>query len=118
MNPAPPVSWVRAGLLCRCPRCGEGRLFHGLLKLRASCPVCSLDLSAQDTGDGPAVFVTFALGILVIPPVFFLEMRVEPPIWVHAVIWPPVIVGLAIGLLRPLKAMLIALQFRHRDLGA
>jgi uncharacterized protein (DUF983 family) len=87
------------------------------LTLRERCPVCDLDLRAQDTGDGPAVFVILVLGIVVIPFVFLLEMRVEPPIWVHAVLWPPVILVLAIGLLRPLKGMLVALQYRHRGLG-
>src|SRR5713101_1727030 len=117
MRPASPVSPIQAGLLCRCPRCGEGRLFQGVLTLRERCPVCDLDLRAQDTGDGPAVFVILALGILVIPFVFILEMRVEPPIWVHAVLWPPVILVLAILLLRPLKGVLVALQYRHLGLG-
>jgi uncharacterized protein (DUF983 family) len=117
MSGASPVSPIRAGLLCRCPRCGEGPLFKGLLTLRERCPVCDLDLRAQDAGDGPAVFVILALGILVIPFVFILEMRVEPPIWVHAVLWPPVILLLAILLLRPLKAFLVAQQYRHLGLG-
>jgi uncharacterized protein (DUF983 family) len=92
-------------------------LFQGVLTLRERCPACDLDLRAQDTGDGPAVFVILALGILVIPLVFILEMRVEPPIWVHAVVWPPVILGLALLLLRPLKGVLVAIQYRHRGLG-
>jgi uncharacterized protein (DUF983 family) len=117
MSAASPVSPIRAGLLCRCPGCGEGRLFRGVLTLNERCPACGLDLSAEDAGDGPAVFVIFALGILVIPLVFLLEMRVEPPLWVHAVLWPPVVVGLAILLLRPLKGVLVALQYRHRGLG-
>ena len=30
------------GLKRRCPRCGEGRLFHRWLKLRDACPACGL----------------------------------------------------------------------------
>jgi len=52
-----PVSPLYAGLACRCPRCGRGRVFAGLLEVRTRCAMCDLDLSAQDAGDGPAVFV-------------------------------------------------------------
>ena len=89
-------------------------MFDGVLTVAARCRDCDLDLSAQDSGDGPAVFVILLLGIMVIPLVFGLEMLVTPPIWAHLVIWPPIIVALAILMLRPFKATLIALQYRHR----
>ncbi|HZT88465.1 MAG TPA: DUF983 domain-containing protein [Stellaceae bacterium] len=111
------VSLVRAGLLCRCPRCGEGRIFEGLLVVRATCAVCGLDLSAQDAGDGPAVFVIFLLGLVVVGLAAALEVTAAPPLWVHLVLWTPLIVGGAIGLLRPFKATLIALQYRHGGLA-
>src|SRR6266702_4509867 len=37
-----------AGLLCRCPRCGKGKLFEGFLTLKSSCDVCGLDFSFAD----------------------------------------------------------------------
>ena len=109
----PPVSLTRAALACRCPRCGEGSLFTGLLTVRPSCPVCGLDLSAQDAGDGPAVFVIFFLGLIVVGLAAIVELKFAPPIWVHIALWTPLIIGGAILMLRPLKAGLIALQFRH-----
>ena len=111
-----PVPLSRAALLCRCPRCGEGRLFAGLLTVRAACTVCSLDLSAQDAGDGPAVFVILLLGLIVVGLAAFVELRFAPPIWVHLMLWTPLILVGAIAMLRPLKAVLIALQYRHGDL--
>ena len=66
------VSTWRAALGCRCPRCGRGRLFAGLLSVRQACEVCGLDLSAQDAGDGPAVFVIFFLGLIVVGLIGFL----------------------------------------------
>ena len=114
----PPVSPLRAALGCRCPRCGDGRLFTGLLTVRGACPVCELDFSAEDAGDGPAVFVIFALGFLVVGLAAFVEVRFGPPIWVHMLLWTPLILAGAILLLRPLKAGLIALQYRHRHLGS
>ena len=45
----------------RCPRCGRGKLFHGLLQIRDRCDVCGLDLRESDVGDGPAIFIILAL---------------------------------------------------------
>ena len=109
----PPVSPLSAGLRCRCPRCGRGKLFDGLLGVAERCAECGLDLGPHDSGDGPAVFVIFILGAIVIPFVFAIERLVEPPMWVHMIIWPPVIVVLAIALLRPMKAILVALHYKN-----
>jgi uncharacterized protein (DUF983 family) len=88
-------------------------LFFGLLSVRPACPGCGLDLRAQDAGDGPAVFVIFFLGMVVVGLAAWVEFRFEPPIWVHLALWTPLIIGGAIAMLRPLKAGLIALQYRH-----
>lgn len=113
MNDFPAVSPIRAALGCRCPRCGRGRLFTGLLNVRGACEVCGLDLSTQDAGDGPAVFVIFFLGLIVVGLAAFVEVKFSPPIWMHLVLWTPFIIAGAIAMLRPLKAGLIALQYRH-----
>ncbi len=113
-----PVSLAHAALLCRCPRCGEGHVFAGLLTVRAACPVCGLDLSAEDAGDGPAVFLIFLLGALAVGIAAWMEIEFSPPIWVHLAILTPLIVAGAIGLLRPMKAGMIALQYRHNLLNA
>jgi uncharacterized protein (DUF983 family) len=84
-----------------------------LLSVRQACEVCGLDLSAQDAGDGPAVFVIFFLGLIVVGLAALVELRYAPPIWVHLMLWTPLILVGAILMLRPLKAGLIALQYRH-----
>jgi len=114
----PAVSPLRAGLSCRCPRCGKGRLFAGLLSVRQACEICGLDFSAQDAGDGPAVFVILFLGLIVVGLAAVVEIWFSPPMWVHLLLWTPLILGGAIAMLRPLKAGLIALQYRHHLLGA
>ncbi len=104
-----------AGFKCRCPRCGVGPLFTSMwsLDVAAKCPSCQLDLSFADSGDGPAVFAIMLLGFLMLGAALILEFKVGPPWWVHA-IWAPVTMGLALGMLRPMKATLIALQYRHK----
>lgn len=105
---------IGAGLRCKCPQCGKGALFKGLLKVVPTCAHCGLDLTKQDSGDGPAVFVIFILGALVVPLVFLLEFRVEPPMWVHLALWPIVVLAGAIAMLRPLKGLMIALQYKNK----
>lgn len=108
-------SLLRLALTCRCPRCGEGPLYRGpLLALRDRCPKCGLDYSGADVGDGTAVPVILVLGSLVVGLAFWVEFTFSPPLWVHAVIWPLVTVPLAILMMRPLKAALVAQQFRTR----
>ncbi len=114
----PPVSLAYAAFGCRCPRCGKGPLFSGLLTVRPACSACGLDFSAQDAGDGPAVFVILVLGLIVVGLAAWVEVRFSPPMWVHIVLWTPLICGGAIAMLRPLKAALIALHYRHYLLNA
>jgi uncharacterized protein (DUF983 family) len=100
-----------------CPRCGQGRLFGGLLTVVDRCPACDLDLRGHDAGDGPAVFVILGLGAIVMGLVFWVEFRFEPPWWLHVLIWPPLTFAGAVWLLRLLKALLIAQQYTHRSTG-
>jgi uncharacterized protein (DUF983 family) len=87
------------------------------LKVVARCPVCGLDLAAEDAGDGPAVFVVLILGALVVAGAILVEILFSPPLWVQLALWTPVTLAGSILLLRPIKAGLIALQYRHRALG-
>ncbi|MSP83928.1 MAG: DUF983 domain-containing protein [Alphaproteobacteria bacterium] len=109
-----PVSAIDAALRCVCPRCGEGRLFAGYLTVRPACSVCGLDLAPSDSADGPAFFVMWAVGAIVAVLAGLTEILFAPPLWLHAVLWLPAILGGAALLLRPCKALLIALQYRHR----
>ena len=54
------------GLACKCPRCGEGKLYQGFLTLRPACESCGLDYAFIDSGDGPAVFIIMIAGAIVV----------------------------------------------------
>ena len=88
-------------------------MFSGLLTVRPACPSCGLDFSAEDAGDGPQVFVIFFLGLIVVGLAAVVEIKFAPPVWLHLLLWTPLILGGAILMLRPLKAALIALQYKH-----
>jgi uncharacterized protein (DUF983 family) len=108
------VSILHVAFACRCPRCGKGPLFRNLLEVRDRCVVCGLDLRAHDAGDGAAVGVILLLGAIVVALAFWVEFRFSPPLWLHAILWPVVTIPLAVLMMRPAKAALVALQFRHR----
>jgi uncharacterized protein (DUF983 family) len=114
MTNEPTLSPVRTGLACRCPRCGKGRLFQGFLSLRPRCEACGLDYRFADSGDGPAVFVILLAGFIVVACALIVEFRYAPPVWVHAILWGPLIVATTLLPLRPMKGLMIALQFHHK----
>jgi uncharacterized protein (DUF983 family) len=105
---------VAAGLSCACPRCGQGRLFAGFLNLQPRCDRCGLDYSFADSGDGPAVFIMFLAGAIVVGAALVTEILFRPPYWVHAALWLPLIVVVTLGPLRPMKGLMIALQYHHK----
>ena len=104
--------WV-AGLFCRCPRCGSGPLFAGYLALRDRCPSCGVDCAFADPADGPAFFIMLAVGLILTGGALIVEVLYSPPYWVHAVLWIPLATALPLLILRPLKALLIALQYAY-----
>jgi len=109
-----PVSPFRTGLTCKCPACGKGKLFKGFLDLQDTCSVCGQDYGPVNSGDGPAVFIILIVGCIVAGLAVWTELTYSPPYWVQLTIWIPAILILSIGLLRPAKSLLIALQFKHR----
>src|SRR5262245_13774965 len=108
------ASPLLCGLKGRCPRCGQGALFAGGLALKDACGQCGLSYAFADSGDGPAVFAIFILGFLVLGGALLVEFRLNPPIWVHVVLWGLATPALAVVLLRLLKGVLIALQYKHQ----
>lgn len=102
-----------AGLAGRCPQCGEGHLFNGFLTVSVACEACGLDLAAADPGDGASVFVILVVGIVIGFAMLFTEFTLQPPVWVHVVVWMPLTGILCLGLMRPFKGVLLALQFHN-----
>ena len=111
MKQVPPVATALRGL---CPRCGEKTLFAGIASFAPKCRACGLDYSGFDVGDGPAAFLIFIVGAIVVALAMFVELSFEPPFWVHILLWLPLTIVLVVGLLRLSKALLLALEYRHR----
>ncbi|QDM30511.1 DUF983 domain-containing protein [Tardiphaga sp. vice352] len=105
---------VLRGLACKCPRCGKGKLFAGFIDLKPSCDSCGLDYTFIDVGDGASVFLIMIAGALVVGCALVVEVKYQPPFWLHAAMWLPLTLLTTIGPLRPMKSLLIALQFHHK----
>jgi uncharacterized protein (DUF983 family) len=52
-------------------------------------------------------------GAIVVGAVLITEVKYQPPFWVHAALWIPLILIVTLWPLRGLKSLLISLQYRH-----
>lgn len=121
MKPAVATAVPSTGLILlngfrgRCPRCGKGSLFKSFLEVADGCSVCGLGFAGHDAGDGPAVAVIFILGFGIMGLAWLLEAWLRPPLWLHALLWIPLVVLGAVALLKPVKGLTIATQYRVRS---
>lgn len=116
MNPPPDSpSFLKASIQARCPRCGQGALFVGYLRIVPVCNSCGLCFANFATEDGPASLIILPLCMVTAGGSLVLEVMKQPPIWVHVMVWP-IFIALSVGsLLRPVKAGMVALQYRYRE---
>jgi len=116
MNDTPPTVTEGAlrGIACKCPRCGKGGIYAGFLTLRPRCEACGLDFAFMDSGDGPAIFIIMIAGAIVVGAALIVEVKYQPPFWLHAALWLPLIAVTTLLPLRAMKSLLIALQYHHK----
>lgn len=105
------------GFLGRCPNCNEGRIFRAYLKVADQCPHCGEVFHHHRADDAPAYFVILIVGHLLVPLALSVETAFSPPIYVHVLLWLPLILGLSLALLQPVKGALVAYQWAHRMHG-
>jgi uncharacterized protein (DUF983 family) len=89
-------------------------MFNGFLTVTDKCPACGLDYGFADTGDGPAIFIMLIAGFIVAACALVVEVLYQPPYWLHALLWGPLTLVLCLGMLRPFKGVLLALQYHHK----
>ena len=97
-----------------CPRCGEKTLFRSFVGFADKCRVCGLDFTQYNVGDGPAAFLTLIVGAIICAMALTLEVKVDPPFWVHIVLWVPLTVAAVFGSLRVSKAALLILEHKNQ----
>ena len=86
-------------------------MFGAFLKVNDRCDVCGEELHHHRADDFPAYLVIVLVGHIVVPLAMWVEIAYSPAYWLQAAIWLPLIVGLALGLLQPIKGAVVALQW-------
>ncbi|OYX13444.1 MAG: hypothetical protein B7Z15_07230 [Rhizobiales bacterium 32-66-8] len=105
------------GALCRCPKCGKGRMFKSYLKVVDACAVCGEELHHHRADDAPPYAVITVVGHIVVPLLLIMEEVYRPAVWLHLVIFLPLTLLLSLVLLPPIKGALVALQWALRMHG-
>jgi uncharacterized protein (DUF983 family) len=107
----PLVRSMWRGFLCRCPNCGEGRLFDRFLKVTPQCTTCDEALHHHRADDLPAYLVIFIVGHIVVGGFMGVEMTSGLGPWQHLAIWVPLTIVASIVLLQPVKGAVVGLQW-------
>jgi uncharacterized protein (DUF983 family) len=110
-------SAMKRGFRCRCPRCGEGKMFRAFLKTADNCSVCGLDFTPHRADDLPAYLVIVIVGHIVVPIVLSIETNFSPAVWLQLSIYLPLTFGLSLALLQPVKGAVVGLQWAMRMHG-
>ena len=110
----PPIDPFSAGARGCCPRCGQGKLFDGMLKVKPACASCGLDYSFADPADGPAFFVMIFACIPSAALAVWLEVVFNASLLTQLFVTGPFMLLTCIPPLRPLKGWLVASQFFYK----
>lgn len=111
--PMPPLLLALGrGLACRCPACGQTKLFRGYLRVVPECMNCGAPVGLARADDAPPYFTIAIVGHVVIGGMLWLENAKSPPLWVHAVIWLPLTIVMSLALLRPIKGATVGLMLK------
>lgn len=108
-----------AAFFGNCPQCGAATMFAGPMigggaNFAPKCNKCGLDYDGFNVGDGPAAFLTFMMGALIVTLALTLELKIHPPFWVHIILWVPLTAILTILSLRIAKGALLILEYRNK----
>ncbi len=111
-SPTPPGA-AEVALKGLCPRCSAPGLFDGWARFAPNCRTCGLDFAQFNVGDGPAAFLTLGIGTIVTILAIWLELGLQPPWWVHVLLWLPLTAIGVLLALRVAKGALLALEYRN-----
>lgn len=111
---------MKAAAMGECPRCGSRTLFKSVVSFADRCSSCGLDYSRFNVGDGPAAFLTLAIGTVLAILAIVVDQSFHPPFWVHVILWVPLTIGLVLYGLRIAKGMLLIVEYNRsaREAGS
>ena len=95
----------------KCPNCGIGSVFTSYLKVAHACSNCGEELHHQRADDAPPYFTILVVGHVIIPMVLAVEMAFHPALRVHAALWLPMTLIVAMAALPLIKGALVGHQW-------
>ena len=113
------LALLPAAFFGACPQCSVHSIFGEILysnpaSFTSKCHHCGLDYSGFNVGDGPAAFLTFIIGTLIVTLALMVELSFYPPFWVHILLWVPITIIMTIISLRVAKGALLIMEYRNR----
>ena len=108
-----PSRWTafKRGLQCRCPACGEGRMYGKYLKVEPVCTACGEELHHHRADDFPPYIVISIVGHLLLSLALTIELAFSPPAWVTISFLIALGSILTLVLLQPVKGAVVAIQW-------
>lgn len=104
---------MRNGLRGRCPRCNSGKIFGKYLKIKDSCSHCGQEFHHHRADDFPPYITITIVGHIILSSATSVQIIYGPPMWVHMLLWLPLILILSLAMLPPVKAALVGIQWAH-----
>lgn len=105
------------GVRCRCPNCGEGKIFRAFLKVADNCSVCGENLSHHRADDLPAYLVIVVVGHIIVPIALWIETNYAPAVLLQLAFYLPFTLIASLLLLQPIKGAVVGLQWAFRMHG-
>lgn len=105
------------GTLCRCPHCGQGKMFRAYLKVADQCDACGEELGHHRADDFPPYIAITIVGHIIVFLMLHLDMtyKVEPMTYVITMI--PLAIVLPLAMLPSIKGATVGLQWANRMYG-
>lgn len=105
------------GTVCKCPACGEGKLFNAYLKTADECPKCGEVLSHHRAHDLPPYIAIFIVGHVLVGIMLHLEMAWTISPMAYLAILLPLGIVLPLAMLPSIKGAVVGLQWALRMHG-
>lgn len=116
-EPRPLWPALSRGWRRRCPKCGNGHVMKGYLKVNAACPVCREELHHHRADDGPAYLTILFVGHLMAPLLHVVFVHFRPDPLTLFTIFAVGCVGLSLYLLPRLKGAIVGYQWARKMYG-
>lgn len=111
----PQAMW--RGTLCRCPHCGQGKMFRAYLKTAEQCDACGEELSHHRADDFPPYIAITIVGHIIIFLMLHLDMTYHVQPITYVVTMVPLAIVLPLAMLPSIKGAIVGLQWANRMYG-